>query len=95
MAGSSRLTIQELDMYLATLNKRAQITVPNEVRQALQLKAGDRILFVQKAPECFELVAVNRSITEMKGMFGKSIKTVSIAAMNPAKWAGKRSTRVD
>jgi AbrB family looped-hinge helix DNA binding protein len=71
-------------MTTATLTTKGQITIPADVRNALKVDAGDRVEFVQIAPDRFEFVAVNRSITELKGMFGKPGKTVSIDDMNKA-----------
>jgi hypothetical protein len=44
------------------------------VRNTLKLDAGYRVEFVQIAPDRFEFVAANRSITELKGLFGKPSK---------------------
>jgi AbrB family looped-hinge helix DNA binding protein len=71
-------------MTTATLTTKGQITIPADVRNALKVDAGDRVEFVQIAPDRFEFVAVNRSITELKGMFGKPSKKVSIDDMNKA-----------
>jgi AbrB family looped-hinge helix DNA binding protein len=71
-------------MATATLTTKGQITIPADVRNALNVDVGDRVEFVQIAPDRFEFVAANRSITELKGMFGKSGKTVSIDDMNKA-----------
>ena len=71
-------------MTTATLTTKGQITIPVDVRNALKVDAGDRVEFVQIAPDRFEFVAANRSITELKGMFGKPNKKVSIDDMNKA-----------
>lgn len=71
-------------MATATLTTKGQITIPVDVRNALKVDAGDRVEFVQIAPDRFEFVAANRSITELKGMFGKPSKKVSIDDMNKA-----------
>lgn len=71
-------------MTTATLTTKGQITIPADVRYALKVDAGDRVEFVQIAPDRFEFVAANRSITELKGMFGKTDKSVSIDDMNQA-----------
>ena len=71
-------------MTTATLTSKGQITIPVDVRNALQVDAGDRVEFVQIAPDRFEFVAANRNVTELKGMFGKSNKRVSIEQMNMA-----------
>ncbi len=71
-------------MTTATLTSKGQITIPVNVRNDLMVDAGDRVEFVQIAPGRYEFVAATRNVTELKGMFGKSKKTVSIAAMNRA-----------
>ena len=71
-------------MTTATVTTKGQITIPANVRQALQVEAGDRIEFVEIAPGRFEFVAVTRSVRELKGMFGKSTRSVSIEDMNKA-----------
>jgi AbrB family looped-hinge helix DNA binding protein len=71
-------------MTTATVTSKGQITIPAQVRQALQVDAGDRVEFVQIEPGQFLFVAANRSVTELKGMFGKPETTVSIEDMNKA-----------
>lgn len=71
-------------MSTATISTKGQITIPAEVRQALQVDVGDRVEFVEVEPGRFEFFAATRSVTELKGMFGKPQKTVSIAQMNAA-----------
>ncbi len=71
-------------MTTATLTSKGQITIPVEVRHELQVDTGDRVEFIQIAPGRYEFVAANRSITELKGMFGKPAKPVSIDDMNRA-----------
>ncbi|MCX7707478.1 MAG: AbrB/MazE/SpoVT family DNA-binding domain-containing protein [Casimicrobiaceae bacterium] len=71
-------------MTTATLTAKGQITIPVDVRNELKVDAGDRVEFVQIAPGRYEFVAATHSVTELKGMFGKPKKTVSIEAMNKA-----------
>lgn len=71
-------------MTTATVTTKGQITIPANVRQALQVEAGDRVEFVEVTPGRFEFVAVTRSVRELKGMFGKSTRSVSIDDMNKA-----------
>ena len=68
----------------AIVTNEGQITIPAEVRQALQVGAGDRVDFVQIEPGQFLFVAANRSVMELEGMFGKVAKKMSIADMNKA-----------
>jgi AbrB family looped-hinge helix DNA binding protein len=71
-------------MTTATVTSKGQITIPANVRQALQVEAGDRVEFVEIDPGRFEFFAATRSVKELKGMFGKPSKTVSIEDMNRA-----------
>ena len=71
-------------MASATVTSKGQITIPASVRQALQVKPGDRVEFIEVDTGRFEVVAVTHSITELKGMFGKTTKRVSIRDMNKA-----------
>lgn len=61
-------------MSTATLTTKGQITIPAEVRHDLKVDAGDRVEFIQIGPGRYEFVAANRSVTELKGMFGKAAK---------------------
>ena len=71
-------------MTTATLTSKGQITVPAEVRRALQVESGDKIEFIQIQPGRFELMAATRSVRELKGMFGPASRVVSIEEMNAA-----------
>jgi len=71
-------------MAAATVTSKGQITIPIEVRQALGIAAGDRVEFVEVEPGRFELVPATRSVTALKGMFGKPKRAVSIEEMNAA-----------
>jgi len=80
-------------MTTATVSSKGQITIPANVRQALQVEAGDRVEFVEIEPGRFEFFAATRSVKELKGMFGKASKTVSIDDMNRAIAARGASAR--
>ncbi|MDP3348218.1 MAG: AbrB/MazE/SpoVT family DNA-binding domain-containing protein [Hydrogenophaga sp.] len=71
-------------MTSTTINSKGQITIPARVRQALAVNVGDRIEFVEIEPGQFLLVPVNRSITELKGAFGKPGTAMSIKKMSRA-----------
>ena len=71
-------------MPVATVTSKGQITIPVAVRNDLGLDAGDRLEFIQIAPGRYEVVAAKRSVRELKGMFGKPSRTVSIEEMNQA-----------
>ena len=71
-------------MTTATITSKGQITIPAEVRSALKVDTGDRVEFVEIAPGRFEFLAATQSVTELKGMFGKAKKVVSVDEMNAA-----------
>ena len=71
-------------MPTATLTSKGQITIPVDVRNDLKVDAGDRVEFVQVAPGRYEFVAATRSVNELKGMFGRPARAVSIEDMNKA-----------
>ena len=71
-------------MTTATVTSKGQITIPVNVRRALHVEAGDRVEFVEVEAGRFEVVAATRSVKELKGMFGKTAKRVSIEDMNAA-----------
>lgn len=70
-------------MTTATISS-GQITIPADVRHALNVDTGDRVEFVEVEPGRYEFAAATRSVTELKGMFGKATRTVSIEEMNRA-----------
>jgi antitoxin PrlF len=71
-------------MSSATMTSKGQITIPVDVRQSLRLEAGDRVEFVEVEPGRFEIVPSTRSVKELKGMFGKASRIVSVEEMNRA-----------
>ena len=71
-------------MTTATLTSKGQITIPATVRAALGVDTGDRVEFVEIADGRYEVIAATRPVTALKGMFGKTRKTVSIETMNAA-----------
>ncbi|MEX1168258.1 MAG: AbrB/MazE/SpoVT family DNA-binding domain-containing protein, partial [Hydrogenophaga sp.] len=54
-------------MSTATLTSKGQITIPADVRQALEVDAGDRVEFVQIAHGRYEFVAATRPVSDLKG----------------------------
>ena len=69
----------------AVMNRRGQVTIPVGIRTALGLKTGDRVEFVELEKGRFMIVAKNRSVRELEGLFRKKArKPVSIEEMNAA-----------
>ena len=71
-------------MASATISAYGQISIPPEILRSLGVDAGDRVEFVQLEPGKVLLLAANRSVTELKGMFGEASKIISIDEMNRA-----------
>ena len=71
-------------MSTATMTTKGQITIPADVRRALNVEAGDRVEVVQIEPGRFEVIAATRSVRELKARFGKPKRTVTIEEMNAA-----------
>ena len=71
-------------MTAATLTTKGQITIPIDVRRALNVEAGDRVEFVQIEPGRFEVIAATRSVRDLKGRFGKPGRTVTLEEMDAA-----------
>jgi AbrB family looped-hinge helix DNA binding protein len=70
-------------MTQATITSKGQITIPAPVRKELNVSSGDRLEFINLGNGRFEVVAVTREVTTLRGMF-KSDKVVSTEEMNSA-----------
>lgn len=55
-------------MPTATVTSKGQITIPIEVREALHLKAGDKVDFYETEPGQFALQPKTGSIMDLKGI---------------------------
>ena len=71
-------------MSSAILTSKGQITIPVSVRNDLKVDAGDRVEFIQIAPGRYEFVAATHNVNQLKGMFGKPAKAISVDVMNKA-----------
>ena len=65
----------------ASITSKGQITIPASVRKALNVETGDRVQFIELEAGRYEFVAATRPITDLKGMFGKPAKSVSVEEM--------------
>jgi AbrB family looped-hinge helix DNA binding protein len=68
----------------ATITSKGQITIPATVRNALGLKTGTRIRFLEDEDGRFSFVPVTGSIRAMKGIVPKLGRTVSLEEMDQA-----------
>lgn len=70
-------------MSQATVTSKGQITIPAIVRNGMKVGAGDKLEFVELGNGRYEVIAVTREVTTLKGLL-KSDKTVSVEEMNQA-----------
>jgi AbrB family looped-hinge helix DNA binding protein len=69
-------------MSVATITSKGQITLPRDVREALNLREGDRVSF-EKIDGKYVLKPQNRSIMELAGILHRpGEKALSIAEMD-------------
>lgn len=83
----------------STLTSKGQTTIPQEIRERLRLRPGDRIDFVAHDDGTITLHARNRHVTELAGLlYRPGQKPASIREMHDAVAEGAvdrylRSTR--
>ena len=58
----------------ATLTSKGQVTLPKEIRDALGLKAGDRLLFVLRPDGSLAVHPKTRSVRSLYGILGRPPK---------------------
>jgi antitoxin PrlF len=72
-------------MLISTLTSKGQITVPIDVRAALGLESGDKVVFEALEPGRFAFSVVKpQPISTLKGMLGRANRRVSVEEMNEA-----------
>jgi antitoxin PrlF len=71
-------------MATATLTSKGQITIPQTVRERLNLGVGDRVEFVELPDGDFAIRPAADDVRSLKGMLQKPPKPVSIEAMADA-----------
>lgn len=68
----------------ATVTSKGQITIPKAVRDALHLRAGDRLDFVVQADGAVRVLPVKGSVKALKGILPKPARPVSLEEMEQA-----------
>ena len=69
-------------MPTATLTSKGRLTLPQAVRQALGLEAGDKIDFVAGPDGGFRVMVLRRDAKHLRGRFaGRAPAAVSVQAM--------------
>lgn len=72
-------------MSTATVTSKGQITLPQAVRRALALEAGDKLDFVPDAAGGFRVLALRKDVRELRGRFsGRAGRAVSVEEMAAA-----------
>ena len=79
------------------INSRWQITVPKAVRVRLNLKPGDRILFIVEDDGAVRLRAANRDISSLMGILPAPKRKATIEEIEEAiaLWPAGRALRHD
>ncbi len=65
-------------MTTATVNSKGRITNPMVTRKALAIETGDRLEFIPLEGGKVMIVAVTKSITDLKGRFANLGRPVTI-----------------
>lgn len=71
-------------MITATITSKGQITIPKDIREQLDLHAGDKISFVEDEDGSINLVPIKKELSAIKGLVVKPKKPVSVEDMNKA-----------
>lgn len=68
----------------ATVTSKGQITIPADIRKALGLTTGERVIFTQLDDGTTVMRAKTRSILELKGLLktGRGRRKVGVQEMN-------------
>lgn len=68
----------------ATMTSKGQVTIPAEIRKAMSLSAGERVVFTQLDDGTTVMRAKTRSILQLKGLLKAATKKrkVSVDDMN-------------
>ena len=84
-----------MSAFEAKMTSKGQITLPANLRSAMRLRAGDKIVFTSEADGTFRLAAKNGSLRDLKGAI-KSGARVSRSGMTDFIEAARgRSTPAD
>jgi len=74
----------------ATLTSKGQVTIPKEIREALGLKTGDRLVFQLVAEGVVEIRPRTVDLRSLAGMISPEEKGVSLDQMEEAVAEGAR-----
>ncbi len=74
----------------AKLTVKGQITIPKNVRDALRLATGDRVVFRLRDDGVAEMAAPSGNLLDLHGLLRPRKKGVTLARMDEAIRGGKR-----
>lgn len=68
----------------ATITSKGQVTIPADIRKALGLSAGERVVFTRLDDGTTVMRAKTRSLNDLKGLLKPAVgkRKVAIADMN-------------
>lgn len=79
-------------MTAATITSKGQVTIPRDVRAALNLSAGDRLDFVRMEDGNYAIVPASRSVRALRGVLAPPAQAVTLDDMDAAIAAGAKGT---
>jgi AbrB family looped-hinge helix DNA binding protein len=71
-------------MITATITSKGQITIPKDIRDQLDLHAGDKLSFIEDEDGSINLVPIKKPLSALKGLVAKPKKPVSVEDMDEA-----------
>lgn len=71
-------------MASSAMSSKGQITVPQEIREALGLQTGDRVSFRIRRDGVIELIPESLDLLSLRGMLKPRQKGVTLAQMDRA-----------
>lgn len=71
---------------IATITSKGQLTLPKKLRDELKLHAGDKLDFVIHEDGHIEVIPLKAPVSKLKGLLPKPPQTVSLEAMDRAKF---------
>jgi len=71
-------------MSTSTITSKGQITLPKEIRDRLNLHAGDRLNFIVEPDGTVRIIPLTTSIRELKGILPAPERPVSLEEMEEA-----------
>jgi AbrB family looped-hinge helix DNA binding protein len=71
-------------MSIATVTSKGQITIPQEVREMLEIQTGTRVEFAQRSDGVMAFIPLTGTIRDLKGIIKWEGEPLTIDEMNDA-----------